>query len=455
MIVSRTETDSLAKHLAKLFEQAGHQVVIHAEYNKHPDIVISLLGATPVNTIEEAKTLLTENFKLARAMASNPIKGYIVIENVDGHLGLKNKNDVRSVMGGCAGLLKTASQEWEKGYYKLIDIELDKMPEEKTALNLYHEITNGASQLEVGISSDGSRLIPALSSKSIKTIDPHRFNNESVILVSGGARGITAACVIALAKKTPCHFILFGRSQLIEEEEATKQLNDQTAIKQKLIEIGLKSGEKITPKEITQKIQKIMASRELMKNLNTLRSLGAKADYFVCDIGDKENVASVCANVRKQCGKIDGFIHGAGVLVDKLIKDKTDEQFNTVFNTKVNGYINLISATKNDHLKLIAIFSSVAARFGNKGQVDYAMANEVLNKLAQYEQHKRGKNCIVKAINWGPWEGGMVDETLQKIFASRGISLIPLEQGANAFVNEVLSTDLNNSVEVVIGSKIG
>ncbi len=65
-----------------------------------------------------------------------------------------------------------------------------------------------------------------------------------------------------------------------------------------------------------------------------------------------------------------------------------------------------MNACENDPLKYIIIFSSVAARMGNKGQVDYAMANEVLNKMARQQSYKRN-NCRVISFNWGPWDGGM------------------------------------------------
>jgi hypothetical protein len=63
------------------------------------------------------------------------------------------------------------------------------------------------------------------------------------------------------------------------------------------------------------------------------------------------------------------------------------------------------------------------------GQCDYAMSNEILNKVANLEAKKRGEGCIVKSINWGPWEGGMVTPFLKKHMQQMGIPLIPLEEG--------------------------
>jgi hypothetical protein len=98
------------------------------------------------------------------------------------------------------------------------------------------------------------------------------------------------------------------------------------------------------------------------------------------------------------------------------------------------------------------VFSSVAARFGNKGQVDYAMANEALNKIAQAESFKRD-DCRVIAINWGPWNGGMVRAGLRREFERKGIHLISPDEGARSLIYE-MKTAKNAAVEVVIGAEI-
>ena len=147
----------------------------------------------------------------------------------------------------------------------------------------------------------------------------------------------------------------------------------------------------------------------------------------------------------------DSRIHGAGVLADKRIEQKTTEQFERVFSVKVEGFRNLLHATANDPLSLICVFSSIAARSGNAGQADYAMANEVLNKVAAVEAFRRGPGCVVKSLNWGPWDGGMVTPGLKEHFRELGVPLIPIEEGAQFFVSEIGSGS-GRGVEVVIGA---
>ena len=110
----------------------------------------------------------------------------------------------------------------------------------------------------------------------------------------------------------------------------------------------------------------------------------------------------------------------------------------------------LLEATEQDPLSMICLFSSVAARGGNTGQCDYAMANEVLNKVGAWERARRGGKCLVKSLNWGPWEGGMVTPALEAHFKAMGVPLIPLATGAQMLVDELLGSSAER-VEIVMG----
>ena len=94
----------------------------------------------------------------------------------------------------------------------------------------------------------------------------------------------------------------------------------------------------------------------------------------------------------------------------------------------------------------VILFTSTTARLGRTGQLAYAVANEVLNKTAQVESRRR-PNCKVVALNWGPWEGGMVTLALRKMFENEGIGLIPLAEGSAFLVHELNAS--GRSVEVI------
>ena len=66
--------------------------------------------------------------------------------------------------------------------------------------------------------------------------------------------------------------------------------------------------------------------------------------------------SALLGNIRGEYGPIRGIVHGAGVLADRLIVDKTREQFALVYGTKVTGLRALLAATAGDELRFIALF---------------------------------------------------------------------------------------------------
>ncbi len=135
-------------------------------------------------------------------------------------------------------------------------------------------------------------------------------------------------------------------------------------------------------------------------------------------------------------GGIAGVIHGAGVIEDKLLRDKTPESFDRVFGTKVDSALTLARKLDPAKLKFFALFASITSRYGNRGQSDYAAANEVLSKLA-CDLDRRWPGRVV-SVAWGPWaEVGMVAD-LEKHLVARGLKLIEPAVGAGFAVDEVV-----------------
>lgn len=225
-------------------------------------------------------------------------------------------------------------------------------------------------------------------------------------LVSGGGKGITAQSVIGLAKQYRCKFILLGRTKPTESDE-------------------------------------------IQRTLQAIHQAGGKANYLSVDITNRSDLRKALASVMQGTLQISGIIHGAGVLADKPIQKKTVQDFEQVYQTKVTGLQNLLACVPINQLKHLVLFSSVAGFYGNIGQADYAIANETLNKMA-YQLKREYPACHVVAINWGPWDGGMVTPALKRLFTQRNIQLIPPHVGVKMLVDE-LNRD---AVQVVIGQSI-
>ncbi len=404
---------------------------------------------------------LKDAFLLTKQLAPNLLEAanagaavFATVSRMDGAFGFRHKEMIHPVQGGLAGLSKTAAIEWNNVCCHAIDIDAVCSDHHQIASTVVKEIlTPGPVEIGLGLES---RCTLALESKPYPA-GPINLDSDDVVIISGGARGITATVALSLARHTGSCLVLLGRSpHPMAEPLWLSSLEDEAAIKKAIIDNELKDKTSL-PAELEKVYQSYMANREISRNLSALKSTGASTHYYSVDIRNLEDVRARVDAIRLDHGPITGIIHGAGVLEDRLIIDKTADQFARVFDTKVWGLKNLIEASRGDSLKYLVVFSSVAARFGNKGQVDYAMANEALNKIAQAESSKRD-GCRVIAINWGPWDGGMVTPGLKRQFERKGIALIPADKGAGCLIDEMRLDEMragkNTVVEVVIGAEI-
>lgn len=280
-----------------------------------------------------------------------------------------------------------------------------------------------------------------------------QIDQTSVFLVSGGAKGITAQCVIELAKQKKCKFILLGRSSIAEPEPIWAMgASSELELKKRLIERLLTKGEKPNPVMVQKEFNAISSRREIEKTLSTIEQAGGQAEYLSVDVTDAIALQSKLAVAIRRTGSVTGIIHGAGNLADKPIEKKSQQDFEAVYNTKVKGLENLLGCVSASQLDYLVLFSSVVGFYGNVDQLDYAIANEILNKSAYFVKRYH-PNCHVVTINWGSWESGMVFPELNQAFAKRNIETIPIEIGTKMLVDELAPAN-QEAVQVVIGSPI-
>lgn len=456
-IAITADNRGIAEALAKLMQAAGyHRTKVVAEVSAANDVVIALDALSKFSNLDEAIACNFRVFQHARIIANRFTQRggiFIAAQATSGNFSFHTSDSHATWASGISGLVKTAAQEWPKAICQVLDVDHIKSTAKEIAELLFTQIKTGFTDLECGLQTNNKAITTSLNSLPFIAEKNLRLEKNAIIIASGGARGITAACLLALAKQQPIHIILLGRTALKEETPLTSHLTTEQEIKNALIADYQTKQQAFTLPEISKQASLILAQREIFTNLAAFKAAGSNVDYFAVDILDSSALSLTLQQIRKQFGKISAILHGAGVLADKLIAQKSDQQFNQVFQTKVLGLKNLLEATQQDKIKFLLLFSSVAARFGNVGQCDYAMANEVLNKIAQQEQQLRGKNCLVKSFNWGPWESGMVTPQLKILFQQRGIHLLSMTEGTELFTNELTDTERNH-VEVIFGGRL-
>jgi malonyl CoA-acyl carrier protein transacylase len=414
--------------LAELLEQRGAETVI-----LDPDAgALSLAGAHAVVHLAaidpDQPPVLPGAFAILREATEQGVARLLVATGAgssDGGLGL-------------AGLVRTIRAEYPGVISQVVDVD-PKQRAGAVAAALLAELTATAPPATVVYTAAGRSTCRVVTAELGRARGAAAddiaagaaglgLGPDSVVLLTGGARGITSKVAVALRQATGCRIELMGRTPApAEEDPATADAVDGPAIRQALIAAGTR-----VPSQIEVATARILASREMGA---TLRQLGDGARYHAVDVRDGAAVRSVVADVYARHGRLDGVIHGAGVLEDKRMSDKSVESFERVFRTKVDGARNLVSALRPD-LGFLVLFASVAGVFGNRGQADYAAANDALDSLAA-DWTRRFDGRVV-SVDWGPWAGaGMVSPELEREYARRGIGLISVDEGVACLLREL------------------
>lgn len=377
---------------------------------------------------------------------------FMNVTALDGQFGLNPlaptfRAGTHLAAAGTLGVVKTLRREHPRLRVKNIDVE-PNMPADMLAARLLQEIAAEDDLVEVGLTREG-RWRPVLREEPmLREVPPLTLDRQSVILVTGGARGITAEIARRLAVEAKPRLILVGRSPLPQGTASRRwRGHDRIALRKQLIDEARQGGGPVLPAEIEREVNQILREGEIRSNLDASSAAGATVEYHALDVRDGEAFGGLIDSLYERFGLIDGVIHGAGIIEDRRIRDKSLDSFATVFRTKVDSAWTLARKLRPESLKFLAFFGSVSGRFGNAGQVDYSAANEVLNKLADHLHHRWPGRVV--CLNWGPWQGGMVSEDLRRLYAEAGIELISVAEGVAAFLAEIRRTD-HAGAEVVL-----
>ncbi|MEU3786940.1 SDR family NAD(P)-dependent oxidoreductase [Streptomyces sp900129855] len=383
---------------------------------------------------------------LGEAAASGRRAAFVTVTRLDGSFGLDGVAEDAVPAGGVGGLVKTLAVEAPELFCRALDLSCSLSAAEAAELVLEEAYDAAASPVQVG--RDGVRRValtlgdatpPATETAAAE------LTEQDLLVVTGGGRGITAVCVAELARRHRPGLLLLGRTPL----------DDEPAWAAGVAESGLKAaaagelhrrGEKPTPKRVEQLYRAVTGAREIRATLAELRAAGSQAEYLAVDITDPAATAAALAPYRE---RVTGLVHGAGVLADQLIANKKASEIERVFAPKLDGLQAVTAALPGEALRHVVLFSSVAGFFGNRGQSDYAMANEVLNAWAASFK-RRHPAARVTSLNWGAWDSGMVSPEVKAVFAERGLVLIPSDTGARMFV-EQFAAERSHDLVTVLG----
>ena len=371
--------------------------------------------------------------------------GFIAsVTSMDGRHG--NIGDrFNAVQCAASGITKSYAFERPDLRCRALDLHPEfVLDEHEAAKRIEDDVFGLAGEVEVALDRDGRRwALVAFAEDVVDEVKP--LTGKDTWLVSGGGSGVTAASIIGVAGASlnaGAHFELLGRSNLIETTSSwidwsESQLEqEKNALRERLI--GASESGKVTMVEWNNAWQKFTRSRDVYLTLDAIEQTGNHASYHSVDVMDQTALQELGSSLGRP---ITGLVHGAGLEDSKLVADKGYEVFDRVVRVKVDGWRALLSAvvaSGREVPEFACCFTSVAGRFGNGGQTDYAAANSVLD--AEMARLTATTNCRAVAIGWTGWRDvGMATRgSIEAVFEAAGIETLAVQDGVSIFVAEAL-----------------
>lgn len=266
---------------------------------------------------------------------------------------------------------------------------------------IFNELQDEAPQKEI-LYKDKKRYIKKLKRVNLGESNKPELKKDATYLVTGGAGGLGLLFARYLVEKYQANLILVGRSELNQKKQGT---------------------------------------------ITELEKHGSKVVYLKADVSDIGQMEKVIKTSKEMFGNINGIIHAAGLMSEKLISQKTLGEFEAIIQSKVMGTIVLDELTKEEPIDFLVLFSSTSSVIGDFGQCDYSVGNRFMDCYSNFREAIRkqnGRSGRTITINWPLWEeGGMHQnkETEALYLQASGMGYLQKDDGIEAFENIVGSNE--------------
>ena len=348
--------------------------------------------------------------------------------------------------GAVTGFAKSYKRERPEALVKAVDVSLDT-PAESVADLLVAETCSDPGCVEIGY-ADGRRWGVGLSSRPFPPQDAPvgsttRLSPDSVVLVTGAAGSIVAAVTADLARAAgggTFHLLDLTPEPDPSDADLRRYVEDREGFKTLLAARMKEQGLRPTPVAIEKELAGYERVAAALAAIDAVSDAGGTVHYHSVDLTDPARVAQVMADVRESTDRIDLLLHAAGVEVSRALPGKEPREFDLVFGVKADGWFNIMKAAEDLPIGATVVFSSVAGRFGNAGQCDYAAANDLLCKITSSLRRTRPDTRAL-AVDWTAWGGiGMATRgSTPTIMEMAGVQMLPPEAGV-AWIRRELTT---------------
>ncbi|MFF0174084.1 SDR family NAD(P)-dependent oxidoreductase [Micromonospora profundi] len=310
---------------------------------------------------------------------------------------------------GAAGLAKTLRLEAPRARVTIVHLADDAAVVDRVVT----EVAGTVDYREVHYDTSGVRRVPTLRAMPVRAARSRpALGADDVLLVTGGGKGITAECALAMATDSGASLALLGRSDPA-------------------------------------------ADTELAANLARIAEAGVTVRYARADITDADQVRRAVAGLTAQLGPVTAVLHGAGRNEPASLARLDLADFRTTLAPKIDGLRATLEAVDPDRLKLLVTLGSIIGRAGLRGEAHYATANDWLAETTE-EFGRQHPGCRAICLEWSVWSGVGMGERLSVIesLTRDGVTPVTPDQGI-AILRRLLADPDAPGVVVISGRTEG
>jgi len=388
---------------------------------------------------------------------SNPSKDFVtfitVVTMLDGGFGYLTKETYDPIYASMYGMGLCLRKEYEKSVVKVIDFNkgYDK---QSLVKRTFYEIQYSDARCAVSYNLDGKRYtmvaLPELVNK-----EKEKFTlRGKKLIITGGGRGLGALFAKIASNRWKSEIIILDIIRLDDNAIKFARMSDKELENYKMNVLMAelkKEHQKVTPVMLEKEFTQIKDSANLYKTIKEIEALGAKVHYYNCDLNNPAKFKEVMNEIKNKFGRVDGLVHFAGIERSKLVVDKAMEEFFLIFNTKATSAVNILKENIIEKNGLWVMISSVAGKFGNLGQSDYAAASDYISKLA-INLANRGMRAFSINMTAIANVGMGIRPGVQTFLKSQGVEFLYPEEVMNALADEISYGDVP---EVVYSASLG
>lgn len=358
-----------------------------------------------LSSIEKAQEgSIISLFRIVKSLIDNGYKNKLInlkiITNNVYSLKDEKVNPYYSYLYGFSSSLSKENKAWN---VQAIDIDYFNNSDIKDSILAVYNMPNNLLNKSVVIRKNKYFTMEINKVSLMDNLDKKSFVEKGVYVIIGGTGGIGSELSFYIAKKYNAKVVLIGR----------KAVNST----------------------ITSQIDKV-------------KELGGDAIYIEGDMTNVESMEKALEEIKIRFGSINGVIHSAIVLKDRLIELMNENELRSVLKPKVSGSVVIANVFKNENLDFMMFFSSAQSIAGSVGQSNYSGACTFKDAFALYLEKSTGIN--VRIINWGYWgEVGIVSsEDYVNSLNSKGVYSISVKEGLS-----IIEKSLKNEITQIIPVK--